>query len=138
MRKNWCHISLFDALLSVERETRMDPQMKKMKMTRREFARNILMMAAAVGALNAEAGVKGSLQKRKSYSFINVDKKVCGTCQHWRGERIVVDRGRRVKCQQSAEAPCFRGPGFKYPATSPAASHGCVRGGQYKRWVGLP
>ena len=106
--------------------------------TRKDFAKNFLMAISAVGSIDSNAAARENAPKQKSYSLINVDKKVCGTCQHWCGERMVVDRGLRVKCQHFAESPCFRGPGFKYPATSPAASHGCIRGGQYKRWVGLP
>ena len=106
--------------------------------TRKEFATKVLMMISTIGAMDLRAKVISKASKQKSYSLVNVDKKVCGTCQHWRGERMVVDRGLRVKCQHFAESPCFRGLGFKYPATSPAASHGCIRGGQYKRWVGLP
>ena len=106
--------------------------------TRKDFAKNFLMAISIVGAIDSNAAARGRASKQKSYSLINVDKKVCGTCQHWRGERMVVDRGLRVKCQHFAESPCFRGSGFKYPAISPAASHGCIRGGQYKRWVGLP
>jgi anaerobic selenocysteine-containing dehydrogenase len=109
------------------------------KMTNRK--KFLKLSAAAVVAMMCPgvlcAGAKNA-RKTKAYSLINVDKKVCGTCQHWRGERVVVDRGLRVKCQHFAESPCFRGAGFKYPATSPAASHGCIRGGQYKRWIGLP
>ena len=77
-------------------------------------------------------------KKPVSYSLIAVTAKVCGTCQHWKGKRMLIEKGKRVKCQQFASGPCFRGAGFKYGATSSAASHGCIKGGQYKPWVGLP
>lgn len=75
--------------------------------------------------------------KAKSYSLINANAVCCGTCQHWRGERALVENGKRVRCATQPDGPCHRGAGFKYPPTSPAASHGCVAKGMYKRWSGL-
>ena len=105
--------------------------------SRREFLKEAAGFAAAM-ACPCLFAANPPPKKPVSYSLIAVTAKVCGTCQHWKGERMVIDKGKRVKCQQFAIGPCFRGAGFKYSATSPAASHGCIAGGQYKPWVGLP
>jgi len=94
--------------------------------------------ALAANPQNPGAPFDKKATKPKSYVLINVNAVCCGTCQHWRGERMVVEHGNRVKCQSTAESACFRGAGFKYAPTSPAASHGCVAGKQYKRWIDLP
>ena len=112
-------------------------------MNRREFATTAL---AAVGAALCPCallanpprpGAKRTPQKEIQYSLINANVVACGTCQHWKGKRQLVEQGRRVKCQSIPTVPCFRGSGFKYPPMSSAASHGCV-GKFYKRWSSLP
>ena len=106
--------------------------------TRREFAVGALAIAGTSLCPCAFAAPQKPSEKPRQYSLISVSAICCGTCQHWKGERMLVDRGLRVKCQATASSPCFRGAGFKYPAISPAASHGCVSGKFYKKWVELP
>lgn len=107
-----------------------------MNQRRREFLRDMTACTAAL-ACPCLFAAQQQPKKTTAHSLISVDAKVCGTCQHWKGERSLVDHGKRVKCQQFASGPCFRGPGFKYPAVSSAQSHGCITGKFYKRWVGL-
>ena len=101
------------------------------EMNRAEFVKGALAVA---GVAMCPCALKAA---GNSYSLINANAVVCGTCQHWRGERHLVDQGKRVKCQSIPAGACFRGPGFKYPPMSSAQSHGCA-GKFYKRWSSLP
>ncbi len=99
--------------------------------TRKEF----IECVGSAGLLFAMPSV-GAAEK-KQHVLISVDAKCCGTCQHWRGERQLVERGKRLRCEAMPSCGCMRGAGFKYPPRSSAASHGCITGGFYKQWVGL-
>lgn len=106
--------------------------------TRREFLKQALAMTATACYCPYLFAAQKPTQKVMPSSLILASAKVCGTCQHWKGSRTLIEKGKRVKCQQMASAPCFRGAGYKYAAVSSAASHGCITGGQYKRWSQLP
>ncbi len=100
--------------------------------TRKEFiqgccAAGIMLIAPVVAAAD-----------KKQYSLISISAKCCGTCQHWRGERQLVEQGKRIRCEQHPTVGCMRGPGFKCPPGSSASSHGCISGKFYKRWSSLP
>ena len=64
--------------------------------------------------------------------YITLPAQCCGTCQHWSGERVLVEYGRRLRCDGSAHRCPF------YPAPSYAfLKCRCVQN-HYKPWVNLP
>lgn len=117
-----------------------------MDLDRREFAcaalASVGMALCPCWALETPPQTKAQQPPKKPEtkpvpkSLVSVSAICCGTCQHWKGERELVEKGRRIRCDSVPKSPCYRGAGFKYSATSSAASHGCVEK-YYKRWVEL-
>lgn len=87
--------------------------------------------SAACGGVTAKPAVAMPV-------LIPVDRICCGTCQHWKGAREIVEHGKRLRCAAMPGSACYKGSGFKYSPSSPVASHGCANGGGYARWVELP
>ena len=63
-----------------------------MERNRREFVKNAAGFAAAM-ACPCLFAANPSPKKTVSYSLIAVTAKVCGTCQHWKGERMPLPSG---------------------------------------------
>lgn len=64
--------------------------------------------------------------------FITLPAQCCGTCQHWSGERVLVEYGRRLRCEGNASRCPF------YPSPSHAFQPCRSQPKRYKPWYGLP
>lgn len=64
--------------------------------------------------------------------YITLPAKCCGTCQYWSGDRGLMEYGRRLRCEGSAQRCPF------YPSPSHAFQPcRCVQK-RWKQWVNLP
>lgn len=64
--------------------------------------------------------------------LISLPARCCGTCEHWTGERRVVEFGRRLACSDGLHPCPWR------PSGSQARQRPMCMGDRYKPWQGLP